>query len=181
MRVDLAQEFLSCTIDKFHEVKKLAERTMDQLTLEELHQSPSSESNNIAVIVRHLSGNMIARWTDFLNSDGEKTDRNRDLEFEGGYQSKEELLTAWEKGWTTLFTALSSLGPDDLKKTVTIRNEPHSVLKAIQRQVSHYSYHVGQIVYVGKQIKDTSWKNLSVPRGKSQEYTEQVKKQHTNS
>ncbi len=180
MPVDLGKEFLSCTTEKFHDVKKLAEKAMEQLTLEELNQLPSSESNSIAVIVRHLSGNMIARWTDFLHSDGEKAERNRDLEFEGSYPSKEELLSAWDKGWDALFAALSSLGPDDLMKTVTIRNEPHSVLKAIQRQLSHYSYHIGQIVYIGKQIKDTSWKNLSVPRGKSEQYTEQVKKSRAN-
>ncbi|MGG1658687.1 DUF1572 family protein [Brevibacillus sp. NRS-1366] len=179
--MDLAQEFLSCTTDKFHDVKRSAERTMEQLSLEELHRSPSIESNSIAVIVKHLCGNMTARWSNFLNSDGEKTDRNRDLEFTGGYKSREELLTSWEEGWDTLFAALSALGPDDLMKIVTIRNEPHSVLKAIQRQLSHYSYHVGQIVYVGKQIKDTSWQCLSVPRGKSEEYTEKVKKYHANS
>ncbi|MED4583800.1 DUF1572 family protein [Brevibacillus choshinensis] len=176
--MEMAHEFLLCTVDKFKENKLLAEKAMEQLTFGELHWAPSSESNSIAIIVKHLSGNMIARWTDFLSSDGEKPNRKRDLEFEGGYASREELMVAWEDGWQTFFDALSKLSDEDLMKTVTIRDEPHTVLKAIIRQVSHYPYHIGQIVYVAKQIKDTSWRNLSVPRGKSLEYTETVKKEN---
>ncbi|MBU8713557.1 DUF1572 domain-containing protein [Brevibacillus parabrevis] len=178
--MEWAQEFLSCTTDKFFDVKKLGEKTIEQLSLEQLQQAPSSESNSIAIIVKHLSGNMVARWTDLFGSDGEKPGRNRDQEFEGGFATKEDLIACWETGWQVLFAALAALSHDDLMKTVTIRNEPHSVMKAIQRQLSHYSYHVGQIVYIGKQLQNEHWVSLSIPRGKSVEYNQEVFRRHSS-
>jgi hypothetical protein len=176
--MSIQNEYLGCVIANFKSIKDLGEKTISQLDIEELHRSPTSESNSIAIIIKHLSGNMISRWTDFLTTDGEKPNRNRDNEFEGGYPTKKDLLQAWENGWETLFTTLHSLTENDLLKTIYIRGEAHSVVKAIQRQVSHYSYHIGQIVYIGKQIKNKDWSSLSVPKGKSLEYLKDMLKQH---
>jgi Protein of unknown function (DUF1572) len=140
---------------------------MEQLNNEELNWSPSAESNSIATIVRHLNGNMISRWTDFLTTDGEKANRNRDMEFEGKYPSKEVLINSWSLGWQSVFHALDNLTEDDVLKIVYIRGETHTVLQAIERQTSHYAQHIGQIVYIAKQIKNEEWRTLSIPRGKS--------------
>lgn len=169
----LANEFLVQTIAIFHSSKSLADRTFAQLSFEELTWSPNEESNSIAIIVKHMSGNMISRWTDFLTTDGEKPWRNRDTEFDANYMNKEELLQSWEKGWSVLFDTLEYLDGGDLLKTITIRGENHSVIQAIHRQISHYSTHIGQIVYIGKQIKNNNWQTLSIPRGNSQQYLEQ--------
>lgn len=163
-------QFLINVFKEFQGIKKLGDRTMEQLSYEELIWQPSSESNSIAIIVKHLSGNMISRWTDFLTSDGEKSWRNRDEEFEGTYSSKEELLAAWEKGWDVVFSTISSLKEEDVLKSITIRGEAHSVLQAIHRQISHYGYHIGQIVYVGKQVKNEQFTSLSIPRGYSEQF-----------
>ncbi|WP_430509391.1 DUF1572 family protein [Gottfriedia solisilvae] len=162
--------FLSNSLKEFQGIKKLGDLTMKQLSYEELVWQPSSESNSIAIIVKHLSGNMISRWTDFLTLDGEKTWRNRDQEFEGTYSSKEEMLAAWEKGWDVVFSAIQNLKEDDILKTITIRGEAHFVLQAIHRQISHYGYHIGQIVYVGKQVKNEQFTSLSIRRGQSEQY-----------
>ncbi|WP_088043867.1 DUF1572 family protein [Bacillus sp. EAC] len=162
--------FLQNVLWEFRGIKKLGDRTMEQLNNDELHWKPSSESNNVALIVKHLSGNMLSRWTDFLTSDGEKSWRNRDEEFEGIYDSKDELLAAWEKGWQVVFSTIESLTVNDLLETITIRGEAHTVLKAINRQISHYSYHIGQIVYVGKQVKNEQFTSLSIPKGFSEQY-----------
>lgn len=161
-------------ISNFHFMKKLAEGAIEQLNCEELHFAPNVESNSIALLVKHMSGNMLSRFTDFLTTDGEKPNRNRDAEFEGEYNTKEQLLAEWNIGWETLFQTLSELKEEDILKTVFIRGEPHSVMEAIQRQISHYSYHIGQIVYLGKIIKNSDWKTLSIPRGNSKEFNEKM-------
>ena len=151
--------------------KRLADGAMAQLTDEQFFATPDAESNSVAVMVKHMAGNMRSRFTDFLTSDGEKPDRNRDREFVMHADAKrEEVLTAWEQNWQLVFETLNSLHPDDLTSTVTIRGEAHSVLQAINRQVAHYAYHVGQIVYLAKHWKGAGWKSLSVPKGHSEQY-----------
>lgn len=169
--------YLELAADNFQSIKLIAERSMDQLTNEELHSAPNVESNSIAVIVKHMSGNLKSRFSDFLSSDGEKPDRNRDGEFEGSYESKTQLLNAWNSGWDVLFNSLSLLKDDDLHKTVYIRSEPHQVMEAIQRQIVHHSSHSGQIVYIAKMIKDREWKTLSIPRGKSDKFNQEMNEQ----
>ncbi len=164
--------YLKCTEATYEGIKKLGDRAMEQLNNEELNWSPNAESNSIAVIVRHLSGNMISRWTDFFITDGEKANRNRDMEFEGKFTSKEALIHNWNLGWQTVFDALDNLTEGDVLKTVYIRGEAHTVLQAIERQISHYAQHIGQIVYIAKQIKNEEWRTLSIPRGKSIEFME---------
>lgn len=167
MSKELAELYLQTILSDFNGIKKLGDRALEQLQEQDINRSPDPESNSVAVIVKHVSGNMISRWTDFLTTDGEKENRNRDDEFEGGVQSKERLLALWYQGWSVLLHSLSALTADDLLKTVYIRKEPHTVLKAIQRQVSHYSYHVGQIVYLVKHLQSEAWVSLSIPRGQS--------------
>jgi uncharacterized damage-inducible protein DinB len=150
--------------------KRLADDAMAQLSDEQFFAEPSPESNSVAIIVKHLAGNMRSRFTDFLTSDGEKPDRNRDREFVMHADAKrEEVLASWEQNWELVFQTLNSLHPEDLERTVTIRGEPHSVLQAINRQVAHYAYHVGQIVFLAKHWKGAEWKTLSVPRGQSEQ------------
>jgi Protein of unknown function (DUF1572) len=168
--------FIQNSLKEFQGIKKLGDLTMKQLSYEELVWQPSSESNSIAIIVKHLSGNMISRWTDFLTSDGEKSWRNRDEEFEGAYSSKEEVLAAWEKGWNVIFSTLKNLKKEDILKTITIRGEAHLVLQAIHRQISHYGYHIGQIVYIGKQVKNEQFTSLSIPRGQSEQFLNEMLK-----
>ncbi|MGG3839922.1 DUF1572 family protein [Paenibacillus dendritiformis] len=163
-KVSVAQHYLRVVIDKFTSLKADAERAMAQLQEQDLHWAMNENSNSVAVIVQHMSGNMISRWTDFLTSDGEKPDRNRDDEFVDSIRSKDDLLRVWNRGWDVFLNTLRSLTADDLLATVTIRNEAHTVLEAIERQMSHYSYHVGQIVYAAKQIRSEEWSTLSIPR-----------------
>ncbi len=164
--------YLKLAYDNFQSIKNQAERAMSQLSLEQLHYSPNNESNSIAVIAKHMSGNLKSRFRDFLTTDGEKPDRNRDGEFEGAFHSKEELLNFWNEGWSVLFETLSKLTEDDLGRTVYIRSEPHNAMQAIQRQIVHQSSHSGQIVYLAKMIKNEGWETLSIPRGKSQQFNE---------
>lgn len=160
--------YLQNVIANFKELKQSAEKAMAQISDEtKLNWAPNEESNSIAVIVKHLSGNMISRWTDFLTTDGEKPDRDRDGEFEGIIHSKEELLDVWNRGWDVFLHSLSELKGEDLLRTVYIRQQPHSVLEAIQRQLSHYSGHVGQIIYIAKMIQDDAWQTLTIPRRKT--------------
>jgi len=133
-----------------------------------------AESNSIAIIVKHMAGNMRSRWTDFLTSDGEKPDRNRDTEFEAPPTTRTELIEMWERGWNLLFGALEPLSDTDLTRTITIRTEPHSVMQAINRQVAHYSYHVGQIVYLARHFTGDKWQSLTIPKKKSAEFNRQV-------
>jgi hypothetical protein len=147
----------------------LAEKTVDQLTDEQLFWQYNEESNSIATIVRHLWGNMRSRWTDLLTTDGEKEWRDRDSEFENDINDREELLGKWKEGWSCLFNALAGLSTQDLEKEIFIRNQGHTVMEAINRQLAHYPYHVGQIVFIGKMLRDKDWQSLSIPRGKSRE------------
>jgi len=162
----IGKEYLSTVYERFNEAKVTAERTFEQLTDAELFWTPNEESNSVAVIVKHMSGNMKSRWTDFLTTDGEKADRNRDAEFVGDIQTREEMMELWEVGWDIFLSALKSVKEEQLLQTITIRNQPHSVMQAIERQMYHYSSHVGQIVYIAKLLKSSDWKTLSIPRKK---------------
>ncbi len=155
----------------FQKQKGLAERAMSQVSDQDMFAALDAEANSIAVIVRHLHGNMRSRWTDFLTADGEKADRNRDTEFElPPSLTRAEVMGAWEQGWGYLFAALARLAPEDLDRTVTIRSQPLSVMSAILRQLDHYGQHVGQIVLLAKHSRGSAWQSLSIPRGKSEEY-----------
>ena len=159
----------------FRYYKKLAERAIQQLTDEQLFVALDNESNSIAVIVKHMSGNMRSRWTDFLTSDGEKPGRDRDEEFSNPPATREALLEIWEDGWQRLIGTLESLTDADLGRTITIRGEAHSVMQAINRQIAHYPYHCGQIVFLAKHLCGGSWKTLSIPRGASVEFSHRVR------
>ena len=177
MAHQFSTSYVSDSKSLFHYYKKLGERAMQQCPDEDLFAAQDAESNSISIIVKHLAGNMRSRWTDFLTSDGEKPDRNRDTEFEDAPQTREELLGMWERGWKCVLDALEPLTDADLGRTVTIRSEPHSVMQAINRQMAHYAYHVGQIVYLAKHFaaaKVGKWESLSVPRGKSKAFTADV-------
>ena len=155
----------------FRYYKRQAEGAMEQVTDEQLYAALDAEMNSIAVLVKHLAGNMRSRWTDFLTADGEKPDRHRDQEFElNPTTTRAEVMHWWEEGWTRVFSAIEGLKPDDVMRTVTVRGEPHTVLQALNRQVAHYAYHVGQIVFLGKHFRSSQWTSLSVPRGKSEEF-----------
>jgi len=168
--------YMEDSISLFRYYKKLADRAIEQCPDEGLFATLDGESNSIATIVKHMSGNMRSRWTDFLTSDGEKPDRNRDSEFEQPPATREELLAMWERGWGYLFGALEPLTEADMTWTVTIRTEPHSVMQAINRQIAHYSYHVGQITFLAKHhaAKSGKWIALTVPRKKSAEFNANV-------
>jgi hypothetical protein len=168
--MSLGKEFLDTAIKRFIYYKKLAEKTFDQLPDNDFHFTPNEASNSIAVIIQHMAGNMLSRWTNFLTEDGEKEWRRRDEEFEVHDYSRQQLLDLWNRGWDCFLGALKSLSEDDLLKTVTIRQEPLTVIDAVNRQLAHYPHHVGQIIYVGKIIKNEGWKSLSIPKGKSDEY-----------
>ncbi len=165
--------FLHSVIKQFEYYKLLAEKTFDQLPDEALHWQYNTESNSIATIVKHLSGNMQSRWTDIFNTDGEKEWRNRESEFDNNILSRNEMLEYWNLGWTIFFSTLNSLNEEDLDKIIYIRNQGHTVSDAITRQLAHYPYHIGQIVYIGKLIADTNWKSLSIARGASDQYNTQ--------
>jgi hypothetical protein len=165
---DLGSHYLNEARRQFLGHKRLAEGALAQLTDEELFRVPDAESNSVAIIMRHINGNQRSRFTDFLTTDGEKPDRNRDSEFEPPQASREQLIATWERHWQIVFDALSSVTPDDLLKTVTIRGQPHSVMQAINRQIAHYAYHVGQILFLAKHWKGAAWQSQSIPKGKSQ-------------
>lgn len=166
----IQENYLKSMNRQFSYYKSLGEKAMAQVDEEKLFWQLNEDSNSIATIVKHLSGNMISRWTDFLTTDGEKEWRNRDGEFENDIKTRAEVIALWDKGWDQLFKTLNELKPEDLEKIIYIRNEGHTVMEAINRQLAHYPYHVGQIVYVAKIIKSSSWESLSIPRNKSKEY-----------
>jgi uncharacterized damage-inducible protein DinB len=172
---EFTDSYLTDAISMFRHYKHLAERAIAQAPDEALTAALDPESNSIAIIVKHMYGNMRSRWTDFLTSDGEKPDRNRDTEFESPANSRAQLMAQWEAGWKYVFDALSSLTDADLSRKVLIRSEPHSVTQAINRQVAHYSYHVGQIVFLAKHFAAAHWTTLTVPRGKSAEATSNIR------
>ena len=163
-------DYLQSTIKQFEYYKMLGDKTIAQLPDDKLFWQYNEESNSIATIIKHLYGNMLSRWTDFLTTDGEKEWRNRDAEFENDLNSKEQVIELWEEGWKCLFTTLNTLTDKDFSKTIYIRNQGHSVVEAINRQLAHYPYHIGQIVYLGKMICDHQWINLSIPKGNSKTY-----------
>ena len=163
--------YIEDSVALFHFYKKMAEGAMEQVTDEQLFATLDEEMNSIAIIVKHMTGNMRSRWTDFLTTDGEKPERNRDMEFVMLPETtREDMLAYWEKGWKAVFDAIEPLSPDDLMRTVTIRGQDHTVVQAINRQIAHYAYHVGQIVYLAKHFKSNDWQSLSVPKNKSAEF-----------
>ena len=168
--------FLSSAIKRLKYYKDLGDKTFVQLNDPDFHFTPAEECNSIAVIIQHMHGNMLSRWTNFLNSDGEKEWRQRDAEFEEQNLTKQQLLTLWEEGWKCFFDALESLSTEDMEKTIYIRTETLSVPDAINRQLAHYTYHVGQIIYIGKMIKNKDWKSLSIPKSESSAYNKKMKR-----
>jgi Protein of unknown function (DUF1572) len=174
MALQFTTSYLEDSLAVFHYYKKLGERAMEQVSDAELVASLDDGGNSIAVIAKHLAGNMRSRWTDFLTSDGEKPDRDRDSEFADPAGTRESLLAAWEDGWALLFGALEALTDADLGRTITIRGEAHSVMQAVNRQLAHYPYHVGQIVLLAKHFAGERWKTLSVAKNKSEEFTRKV-------
>ncbi|MDH4066097.1 MAG: DUF1572 domain-containing protein [Acidobacteriota bacterium] len=160
--------------DELRKIKTLADKAIAQLSDKQLHATLDDESNSVAVLMRHMAGNMRSRWTDFLTSDGEKPDRMRDREFEDLRASRAELLAEWEDGWRRVFHAIDPLTDDDLQRTVLIRSEPHTVYQAISRQVAHYAGHAYQILFLGKHLAGSSWQTLSIPRGQSEEFNRRM-------
>ena len=164
------ESYLESVKKQFLYYKMLGEKAMDQLEPKQLFVTVNEDTNSIATIIKHISGNMLSRWTDFLTSDGEKEWRNRDAEFENDLQSKEKVLEIWNKGWDCFLDTLSNLKPEQLSNIIYIRNEGHTVIEAINRQLAHYPYHIGQIVFYAKQLKSGSWDSLSIPKNKSGNY-----------
>lgn len=162
--------YLTSIIKQFEYYKSLGDKTFEQLTFKELQFTPNSYSNSIAIITKHIAGNMLSRWTNFLTEDGEKEWRHRDQEFEDTFTSRKALLKTWEDGWYCLFEAIKQLSKNDLEQIIYIRNHGHTVTEAINRQLAHYSYHIGQITYIGTLIKNEDWHSLSVPKGGSNAY-----------
>ena len=168
--MNTSESYLESVKKQFLYYKMLGEKAIAQLDFEQLFVSVNEDTNSIAIIVKHISGNMLSRWTDFLTTDGEKEWRNRDAEFENDLQSKEEVLATWNKGWDCFLNTLNILKPEQLSDIIYIRNEGHTVIEAINRQLAHYPYHVGQIVFYAKQLKKNDWESLSIPRNKSGNY-----------
>jgi hypothetical protein len=168
--METSDAYLESVRKQFLYYKTLGEKTFEQLTSEQLFVALNDNTNSIAVIVKHLSGNMLSRWTDFLTTDGEKEWRNRDAEFEIAFSTREALLTEWNKGWDCFLPVLDALEPQQLSQIIYIRNEGHTVVEAINRQLAHYSYHIGQIVFYGKLLKTQEWNSLSIPKNKSTDY-----------
>lgn len=174
--------YLNSALKLFAYYKKLGDDAMAQIDDEKLFFQVNEDANSIAIIVQHLAGNMLSRWTDFLTTDGEKEWRNRDAEFETNITNKQDLLAYWNSGWQCLFNSLEPLTSGDLDKIIYIRNEGHTVLEAINRQLAHYPYHVGQLVFLAKLLAADKWKSLSIPKNKSQEYNqEKFSKEKDNS
>ncbi len=168
--MNINEQYLASVKKRFRDYKSLGEKAIAQLKEEDLFKSPNEDSNSIAIIIQHLWGNMMSRWTNFLTEDGEKPWRERDAEFETVVKTKDELLKKWEEGWSCLFTTLDSLQPEQLLNTIHIRGEAHTAMDAINRQLAHYPYHIGQIVYAAKMLKGGGFQSLSIPKGKSNEF-----------
>jgi len=163
-------DYLESVKKQLEEYKQLGEKTFNQLNSDQIFWQYNQESNSIAIIVNHLWGNMLSRWTNFLTSDGEKKWRDRDAELKNNISTREELISKWNEGWECLFKAINSLSADDLNRIIYIRNQKHTVMEAINRQLTHYPYHIGQIVYIGKMLIGDKWGSLSIPRGKSKQF-----------
>jgi len=162
--------YIESVIKQFTYNKSLGDKTFEQLNDEDIHRKFNEYSNNIAIITKHIVGNMLSRWTNFLTEDGEKDWRKRDLEFQDSYSTKEEMILAWEKAWKCLFDTITPLKAEDLERVIYIRNEGHTVIEAINRQLTHYAYHIGQIVFLGTLIKNNDWQSLSIPKNQSGKY-----------
>lgn len=174
----IVQNYFEDAIASLKNYKKLADKAIAQLNDDELFVTLDDEANSVAVIMKHMAGNMCSRWTDFLTSDGEKPDRNRDMEFViGANTTKDDILDYWERGWACVFAAIEPLKLEDFEKTVSIRGERHTIVMAINRQLMHYSYHIGQIVFLAKHFRSTQWNSLSIPRNKSAEFNLKVQSQ----
>jgi len=166
----MSTDYLESAIRQFEYYKMLGDQTIERLPGDRLFWQYNPESNSIAIIVKHLHGNMLSRWTHFLTADGEKEWRHRDAEFENDLKDKEEVILKWNEGWQCLFNALKTLTQEDFLKTIYIRNQGHTVVEAINRQLAHYPYHIGQMVFIGKMALDNKWQSLSIPRGNSESY-----------
>src|SRR5688572_6546418 len=179
MTDSIAAHYLADVLKSFRKTKTLAERAAAQLDDAEFFRAIDEESNSVALIMKHMSGNMRSRWTDFLTTDGEKPDRDRESEFvnaEG--EDRSSVMERWEAGWRCVFDAIGPLTPGDLLRTVTIRHEPHTVMAAINRQVEHYAHHGGQIVFLAKHLRSRGWKTLSIPRGGAAGFNEKMREKH---
>jgi hypothetical protein len=174
MALEFTTSYLQDSLTLFRFYKKLAERAMEQVTDEQLFASIDAENNSIGIVVKHMAGNMRSRWTDFLTTDGEKPNRDRDMEFVSPPATREALLQVWEDGWARVFEALEPLSDADMGRTVTIRGEAHSVMQAINRQVAHYAHHTGQIVMLAKHFAGSGWQSLSIPRNRSADFNTRV-------
>lgn len=171
--MNVEQAFLESAIKRFKDYRQLAEKTFGQLGDADMHVQPNGASNSIAIIIRHMHGNMLSRWTNFLTEDGDKPWRKRDEEFEASQHTKEQLLELWNEGWKVFLSALESLKGEDLLKTITINSKPFTAIDAINGQMAHYGYHVGQIVYIGRWLRDGEWKSLSIPKARPRQDAEQ--------
>lgn len=169
-----SEEFIKSATVEFNRYKTLGEKTFEQLSDADIHWAGDENANSIAIIVKHISGNMLSRWTNFLSEDGEKSWRNRDTEFENPPNNKKELLQVWNKGWQCLFTALDTINSENFNQKVKIRGEVHSIIQAVHRQLGHYASHVGQIMLLGKTIKGEDWHSLSIPKGKSVAFNQKM-------
>lgn len=167
------ESYLPSILKQFEYYKSLGDKTFNQLEFDEMLWQSNEDANSIAIIVKHLVGNMLSRWTNFLTEDGEKPWRNRDDEFVSSFNTKEELIAAWESGWLCLFKAIKPLSENNLEHIVYIRNGGHTVIESINRQLAHYSYHIGQIVFLGKLLKGNDWQSLSIPKGNSTKYNKE--------
>jgi hypothetical protein len=174
MTDSLAEHYLKDAVRVLRGLKQLADGAAAQVSDEEFFRAIDPESNSVAVIMKHMAGNMRSRWTDFLTTDGEKPDRRRDTEFVAEGEDRRAIERRWESGWQTVFDTLTSLKPEDVTRTVSIRGEPHTVVEAVNRQLSHYGQHVGQIVFLAKHLKSSDWKTLSIPRGESETFNKQM-------
>lgn len=168
----MQKEYIESVRKQFAYYKMLGEKSFDQVNDEQLFHQMNSESNSISTIVKHLWGNMMSRWTDFLNSDGEKEWRKRDAEFENDIETRQAMLEKWEEGWSCLLNALDQVNSENFNSPVYIRNQEHSIIEAVNRQLAHYAYHVGQIVFLAKIFADSNWESLSIPRGASSAYNQ---------
>lgn len=167
---EIIKNYHADALQSFRNYKKLAERAIEQVSDEDFFAAIDEDANSIGIIVKHVAGNLVSRWTDFLTADGEKPDRDRDTEFEMIGDTRESLMRFWERGWQTLFDAVEPLAEEDFSRTVAIRGEPHTIVEAINRQLTHYAYHIGQIVLLAKHYKAADWKTLSVPKNRSAEF-----------
>ncbi|WP_299621938.1 DUF1572 domain-containing protein [uncultured Tenacibaculum sp.] len=169
----MSNSYLESVIKQFQYYKSLGDKTFEQLSEDQIFYTLNDETNSMAIIVKHIAGNMLSRWTNFLLEDGEKEWRNRDQEFENSFITKKQIIDYWEQGWNCLFDAINPLTIDDLDKIIYIRNQGHTVTEAINRQLCHYSYHTGQIVFLGKMLTNEKWQSLSIPKGNSKQYNQE--------